>query len=432
MLIRLPLCEYTVVTTLRTKRIAIDDLTTGMYLVGVDQSWLHSPFLFPQRLIGNQADIARLKAYGIRHVTIDITRGLDHVPAPALEEHAPLDEPSPSAPVAVAEASPEAERPRLVAAPLPDLALARTVHTETVTVVQSLFEGVRTGAPIHSGVAQEVVQTLLGTVLQRQETLASLIHMRQFDVNLYAHATNVCVFALMLGTLEDLDSGRLEWLGVGALLHDIGQVYLPRNLVRKPGVYTAQEQRLMQAHPQLGATMLSQTAHMPAEVCQMVAEHHERLDGSGYPRALRGAALQPLGQIVAIADVYESMLGPREARPPLLPAQALKELYRHGRAKQLDLSLVEKMVRCLGLYPVGSLVELNTGERGIVTAVNPRDALRPTVTLLWDARRQRYATPRTVLLSVPDAAEPRVICQVLDPVAEGYDLAASLQESAGT
>lgn len=185
----------------------------------------------------------------------------------------------------------------------------------------------------------------------------------------------------------------------------------------------------MQAHPQLGATILARVPHMPAAVCQIVVQHHERLDGSGYPDALRGDAVLPLSQIVAIADVYESMLGPREARPPLLPAQALKELYRHGRAQQLDLGLVEKMVRCLGLYPVGSLVELNTGERGIVTAVNPSDALRPSVTVLWNAVQQRYAPPLLVHLSLPNTEEPRVICQVLDPVAEGYDLAMTLEAS---
>ena len=213
----------------------------------------------------------------------------------------------------------------------------------------------------------------------------------------------------------------------------MGQVHLPRNLIRKPGLYTAQEQRLMQAHPYLGATMLSQTPRMPADACRIVAEHHERLDGSGYPQGLAGAALSPLSQIVAIADVYEAMLGTREGRPPLLPAQAIKELYQQGRAQQLDLRLVEKMIRCLGIYPVGSLIELNTGERGIVLAVNPGKALQPVVYLLWDQTRQRYATPVTVDLAAPEAEAPiRMICEVLDPEAEGYEIATYLAESNGS
>jgi cyclic di-GMP phosphodiesterase len=189
----------------------------------------------------------------------------------------------------------------------------------------------------------------------------------------------------------------------------------------------------MQAHPHLGATLLSQTPHIPEEACRIVAEHHERWDGSGYPLGLHGAALSPLSQMVAIADVYETMLGTRTGRPPLLPTQAIKELYQQGRAQQLDLGLVEKMVRCLGIYPVGSLIELNTGERGIVVAVNPGKALQPVVHILWDAAHQRYATPVTVDLAAPDADTPlRTICEALAPTAEGYDIARYFTESNGT
>jgi len=234
----------------------------------------------------------------------------------------------------------------------------------------------------------------------------------------------------MLGAMQDLDKTALACLGVGALLHDVGQVHLPRNLIRKSSLYTAQEQRLMQTHPHLGVTMLSRTPHMPENACRIVAEHHERLDGSGYPQGLAGAALSPLSQIVAIADVYETMLGTRQGRPPLLPAQAITELYQQGRAQQLNLHLVEKMIRCLGIYPVGSLIELNTGERGIVLAVNHRKALHPVVHILWDQTHQYYAIPMTVDLAAPDADTPiRTIRDVLDPAVEGYDIATYFAES---
>ena len=417
--------------TQHTKQISIDDLVVGMYIVGLDQPWLQSPFLFHRRRIRRYEEIARLKAYGVRRVTIDPTRGLDLVetlppPAEGLGEDKEVEvrerdnlHPHPCSQSRVS--------------PLPDLALARTVHTEAMTAVQSLFEGTKTGAPLNSAAAQEVVHHLMETVLTQHEALAGLIHMRQFETNLYAHVINVCIFALMLGAMQDLDKTVLACLGVGALLHDVGQVHLPRNLVRKSSRYTAQEQRLMQAHPHLGVTMLSRIPHMPEDACRIVAEHHERLDGSGYPQGLRGAALSPLSQIVAIADVYETMLGTREGRPPLLPAQAIKELYQQGRAQQLDLRLVEKMIRCLGIYPVGSLIELNTGERGIVLAVNPGKALQPVVHILWDQTQQCYATPVTIDLAAPDADMPiRTIRDVLEPVAEGYDIATYFSESNGS
>jgi HD-GYP domain-containing protein (c-di-GMP phosphodiesterase class II) len=436
------------VATQHTKQISINDLVVGMYIVGLDQSWLQSPFLFHRRLIGRNEEIARLKAYGVRRVTIDPTRGLDLVDAPPQPAEGVLPASAALAPLPVHEGNSEGpglspgdpltpprsprkrqrdnvqRSPLRRPSPIPDLALARAVHTEATIAVQSLFEGAKTGAPLNSAAAQVVVHRLMDTVLSQHEALAGLIHMRQFEANLYAHVINVCIFTLMLGTMQDLAKPVLASLGVGALLHDVGQVRLPRNLVRKPGHYTAQEQRLMQAHPHLGARMLSQTSHMPQDACRIVAEHHERLDGSGYPQGLRGIALSPLSQMVAIADVYETMLSTREGHPPLLPAQALKELYQQGRARQFDLGLVEKMVRCLGIYPVGSLIELNTGERGIVMAINPRKALQPVVHILWDQAHQLYGTPVTVDLAAPDADAPlRTIRGVLDPTVEGYDLA---------
>lgn len=411
--------------TQHTRSIAIDDLVVGMYIVGLDRPWLQSPFLLPRRRIGCGAEIARLKAYGVRQVTIDLSRGLDRLEPLALSSAmgspSPAHVQSPEPPHAAPTAEP-APAPHPVS-PMPDLPLARAVHTEAATAVQSLFDGVLTGTPLNSDTAQQVVHRLMETVLHHPAALTGLIHMRQFDASLYTHATNVCVLALLLGTAQRLDQTTLVRLGMGALLHDVGQVHLPRNLIRKPGLYTAQEQRLMQKHPQLGATMLSRSIHEDA--CRIITEHHERLDGSGYPRGLGGVALSPLSQMVAIADSYEAMLGHREGRPPLLPARAVKELYQQGRAQQFDLGLVEKMVRCLGIYPVGSLVELSTAERGLVIAVNPTNALRPVVHILWDPTGQLYTTPRTVDLA---NAPVQAIHRVLDPATEGYDIPPMLRE----
>ena len=427
--------------TQHTKRISIDDLVVGMYIVGLDQPWLQSPFLFHRRRIRRHEEITRLKAYGIRQVTIDLTRGLDLVepvetpprPAQVLLPSSPALPPLPRRESQGEGPSPQEgdtlSRPRVSA--LPNLALVRAVYTEAMTAVQSIFEGAKTGAPLNSGAAQEVVHSLMETVLGHHEALMSLMHIRQFEANLYTHSINTCVFALMLGAVQDLDKAVLTYLGIGALLHDVGQTHLPRNLLCKPGLYTAQEQQLMQAHPGLGVTMLSQ-AHMPVDACRVVAEHHERVDGSGYPQGLSGAALSPLSQMVAIAEIYDTMLDTREGRPPLLPAQAVKELYQLGRSQQLDLGLVECMIRCVGIYPVGSLVELSTGERGLVIAANPGNALRPVVHILWDPRQQLYATPATVDLAALDADAPsRMICHVLDPTTEGHDIVTYVQEGNG-
>jgi len=211
-------------------------------------------------------------------------------------------------------------------------------------------------------------------------------------------------------------------------LHDVGHTRLPRNIYRKQSLYTEQERRLVQQHPYLGAAILAKATELHEESCRIVLEHHERLDGSGYPKGLRGLQISPLSEIVSIADMYDAMLSSWEGRPPLAPAQAVKELYKYGLQGLCDRRWVERVIRCLGIYPVGSLVELSTGERGVVTAANPADALRPTVKLILDAKLLPYATPTLVNLAAPPEHElERSILRALDPNKEPLQSATHLQ-----
>jgi putative nucleotidyltransferase with HDIG domain len=311
-----------------------------------------------------------------------------------------------------------------------DLVVARAVRDEAMTTVASIFEGVRTGTPIPGAAVKHVVGTLIDSLLRRHDALMSLIHTRRFEANLFQHAINVCVLALVIGERQRLDRQQLESLGIGALLHDVGELRLPQNLLRKSGVYTEAERRLMQQHPRLGAVILAQSDDIPEVARRIVAEHHERLDGSGYPLGLQGNDICPLSQIVGIADVYDAMFSTRGWRPPLSPVQAVKELYQYGHTGQFDLGLVETAIRCLGIYPVGSVVELSTGERGVVVGVNPADALRPVVQVIWDAARQPYPTPLVVHLSAAGTETPaRTIRRVLDAAKEQLDVASYLEES---
>jgi putative nucleotidyltransferase with HDIG domain len=250
-----------------------------------------------------------------------------------------------------------------------------------------------------------------------------LTQMRQFDASLFTHAVDTCVISLVVGKEQGLDTEHLAMLGMGALLHDIGQMRLPRNLLRKADVYAGQDQKLLQKHPELGATLLSQSTQIPAKVGRIVAEHHERIDGSGYPAGLSSTGLSLFGQIVGLANAYTDLLSGRGGRAPLPSAQTLRQLYQFGTAGQFDLALVERIVRSLGIYPVGTLVELNTKERGVVIAANPADALRPTVKLLWNSVGSPAAEPLILDLSTPTADEPeRAILRTLDAAREEMNL----------
>jgi HD-GYP domain-containing protein (c-di-GMP phosphodiesterase class II) len=389
------------------KRIPIDALAVGMYVVRLDKPWPEYPRLVNIHHITSPEDIALLREHGVRYVIIDPTLGRD-----------------------VTEKPQEEVDPQGLHALARELAVARAVRREAMTALQSIFEGVKSGAPIKNVEVKKTVHTLMDTILRRYDPLLSLIHMQRHDADMFAHAVNVCAFALVVGKNQGYDKVKLEQLGIGALLHDVGELRLPRNLLQKPGVYTEQERRLVQQHPRLGVNILSQSDDVHQESLRIVLEHHERIDGSGYPAGLKGLEISPLSEIVGIVDIYDAMLSSREGRPPLPPAQAVKQLFQDSLKGHLDRRWVERVIRCLGIYPVGSLVELSTGERGIVTATNPTDALRPSVRLISDAAQQPYSTPQVVDLAAPREHEPeRTILRALDPAKENLGVAAYLEES---
>jgi HD-GYP domain-containing protein (c-di-GMP phosphodiesterase class II) len=254
--------------------------------------------------------------------------------------------------------------------------------------------------------------------------------MRRFQNDLFTHAVNVCVLSLVVGTLEGFAEEVYE-LGLGALLHDIGQVRLPRNLLRKNDSFTDQERRLVEQHPALGAAMLEQEESVPTAARRIVMEHHERLNGTGYPRKLGGENISPLSQIVAITDAYDAMIIGRNGvlRRPI---DVLRQLYLDANAGAFSRDLIEKVIRSLGVYPVGSLVELNTGERGIVLAANRSDTLKPTIRLILS--RDGLPLLRGPILSLAEeksVAIGRQIVRTLDPGKERIDVMSHLTLATG-
>ena len=405
------------------KQIPVEALSVGMYIVALDRPWSEVGGMRNRQRIECPEDIAMLQQYGVRYVTVDpsqLSREADGEP-PGLLSGLPHGQPP---------APPQLKDFLAVGVLEQDLLKARSLRTEALTTVQGIFEGVKTGQPINSTTIKETVHGLISQILHGHSALLCLTHIRQYDTNLFIHAVDACVFALVVGKQQGFDKSRLEYLGMGALLHDIGYLRLPRNLFRKHGVFTEQERRLMQQHPRLGVMVLSEARDIHPEVQRIIVEHHERLDGSGYPGGLRSFGISPLSEIVSIVDVYDAMLSSREGRPPLAPAQAIKELYKSGLQGQFDRGWVERIIQCLGIYPVGSLVEFDTGERGVVTAVHQGDTLRPSVKLIWDAAHQPYATPFIVDLANPGAPAPeRHILRALDPHQEHIDLGPYLDHS---
>ncbi len=405
------------------KRVSVSQIKPGMYVVSLDQSWFQTPFYLHRRLIKNAEDIEQLKKLGVREVVIDTALGAD------VED--PLPNPASATTPTVTNRSEAIPRPTSLheasLQPLvKELETARTIHAEALAAAQTIFDGVGSGSPLNIPIAKKVVTNLLESITRSPETNLLLSQMRRFQHDLFTHAVNVCVLCLVVGTLDGFDSD-ISALGLGALLHDLGETRIPRNLIRKREPYTESERQLLEQHPRLGATLLERSENIPELARRIVTEHHERIDGSGYPFAIRGAQISIFSQVVAITDMYDAMLTGRN-QGALQPIEVLRQLYLQSNYGAFDRELIERIIRCLGVYPAGSLVELNTGERGIVIAANRKDALRPTLRIV--SSRNGLALSRGPILSLADwdsGSVERRIVRALDPGEERVDVLAYLK-----
>jgi HD-GYP domain-containing protein (c-di-GMP phosphodiesterase class II) len=413
-----------------TKTITVDRLKPGMYVVGMDRSWFCTPFFSHRRLLQTDRDIALLRQSGVLQVTIDPEKGLD------VEEMG-------TGSAQEGGQSPIGDSPQRCLSPFPDppggdavttadrilitdMNALRAVYKSSFAAVSRVFEGVKTGAPIDNPALRATVTSLLDHLLERPVAMLTLVQfqqMKRLAVDRLSHAVDVCILSLIVGHAHGLDRRTIEEVGLGAVLHDIGETRLPQNLFLKTRPLQERELELMKEHPRLGVAVLRGAPDLSPTVLRIVADHHERLDGSGYPNRIRGEQFAMLSQIVALVDRYDALASTRNGRPPLQPSLAIRELYQLGLRNQYDKTLTERLIQCLGVYPVGSVVQLTTGEQAVVVAVHPDDRLRPIVKLITDADGHRLSEPVAADLHAPAEGEPsRTIARILDAAKEQIDV----------
>jgi HD-GYP domain-containing protein (c-di-GMP phosphodiesterase class II) len=378
-----------------TRTIPIEELKLGMFVERLDRSWLTTPFFRHRFILRNAEDIALMKRYGIKQVVIDPTKGVD------LQDGTPggrADTPEtiprqdtawPSGtPVPVQAAVGSTNRPKSIPS-REELAVARLVHTESVTAIQRILEGITSAVRLDSPALQTMVTRIHGRLIENRSAMMTITRLQQlqhFNAHIFSHVVNVSVLAMAIGIEQGVDAQTLEELAFGALLHDIGEMRLPLNLFRKGDALSAPERALLHQHPALGLTMLSDSREITETIRRIILEHHERYDGSGYPSRLRGEAIATLSQLVGLVDVYDALVTSRYGKPAMTPPQAIRQIYKLGLAGQFHKTQVEHMIQCLGVYPIGSLVELSTGERAVVVSTRPELSVKPSLKIISDAK----------------------------------------------
>ena len=410
------------------KRIAIEQLIPGMFITEMDVPWYRTPFLSHKRLIKDQQTIQLMKQHGIRMVSIDTSKGSDLPSDPSATKQPLVSQQPPNVDVP----APPDRTPEHMPETKPEDHSATVIYTQAQEAVERIFEDLERGIPPSPEATKAIVSQVLGQVLNNRATMATQLaiqKIKQFDRSLTTHALDTCILSLVVAVESGLDQTAQEQIGMGALLHDAGYVRLPRNLVRKREECSGQDKTLLEQHCKLGVALLSEQPGMHEGVLRIVREHHERANGSGFPAKLGNDQIFDLAQIVGIVDFYDGMVSRRGTRQAMIPHDAVRQLFLAGEQGLFEKSLVELLIRSIGVYPVGSLVRLNTGEQAVVIGVNPQQRLKPLVKVTTDPQGGSYATPIDIDLATPSPDHTiRTVLRVLDPSKERVNIGIHLDQ----
>jgi HD-GYP domain-containing protein (c-di-GMP phosphodiesterase class II) len=302
-------------------------------------------------------------------------------------------------------------------------AAANRTYSQSVAVTKDVINSVRIGKTPNIRKIKRVVQGIVDQVLNEETSLIGLTTIRDYDEYTFTHSVNVCIFSIALGRRLGMNKLQLYELGLAALMHDIGKSRVPLDLLQKTGELTDEEWKWMAAHPWLGVLVLFQFRRQQEELSYRAMtvchEHHMKIDLTGYPKAIRPRQVSLLSKIVSIADGYDAATSRRVYKTEVLAPSAVLEEMRDNPRRGLDQVLVKAFINLLGIYPVGTLVVLDTFELAVVSASNPNpEALsRPIVKIISDAQGNRVSPPLTVDLAVPESGGQyaRTIIKTADP-----------------
>ncbi len=408
----------------------VAELKIGMYVCELDRPWRETPFLFQGFEIRSEGEIEQLRQY-CRHVVIlkggfrgDVAFSRTPAPADAAPVRPVVEPPALRLEQEIYKlnnhpgARPGYEDRTTLSE---EIERVRDTFIEARLLIQELLFDAKLGRALKLGDAKRVVRGLAESVIRNPDALMCFAQLKRKDEYLALHSLRACILALALGRQLGMTRTQLEVLGLAALLHDVGFIKVPDELLRKSTPLTEAEDAVVRRHVAWGVEIVSGIGHVPPAVTEIIAQHHERFDGSGYT-GLRGAAISDAGTIVGLVDHYDEITSARPGHDALPPHTVLMKMYG-WRNTLFKAELVEKFIQCLGVYPIGSTVQLNTGEVGVVAAINRQQRLKPHVMLVYRADRTPYehlpitnvATRRT-----PDN-RPCEIERALEPGALGMD-----------
>jgi len=315
-----------------------------------------------------------------------------------------------------------------------DISKGKVLHESTRDYVSGVFKVLNKGGQLDVGAVKNVVGELVTHITTNPDTMVWLSNLKDKDEYTAIHSVNVCILSLTYGRTLGLSEAELNTLGLGALLLDIGKSKVPAHILQKTDTLSASEYSLMKAHAYLGYETLQGDKKIPKEALDIILNHHERLNGKGYPNGLRGAQISKLTRIVSIADIFDAMTSDRCYKDALQAQHALNEIYNMS-PHELDQDLVESFIQCIGIYPVGSIVTLNTGHTGVVVKLNDDNRLKPIIGLVLNRKKEPYEVIKMLNLSSDvwqrSSGEKVTIDRILEPGAHNLNVQSIIQRVSG-
>jgi HD-GYP domain-containing protein (c-di-GMP phosphodiesterase class II) len=396
------------------KKINVDDARLGMYIHEICGSWMDHPFWKKSFKLTAAGDLKTLKACGIRELWIDTGRGLDvESGAAGLSQEEELQKVESALQQAVS-SRPELE-PRVSLQE--EVERARKIHARAKQEVISMFQEARMGKALQMEQAADLADEINQSIARNAGALLSLARLKNKDDYTYLHSVAVCALMIALGRQFGIEGDTLRELGVAGLLHDVGKMMIPDEVLNKPGRLTDQEFDIVKDHPLRGWEMLKMSPGVTDTALDVCRHHHERIDGKGYPDRISGEALTFFARMGAVCDVYDAITSDRCYKKGWTPGESIRKMVE-WKDGHFDDRVFQAFVKTVGIYPAGSLVRLRSGRLGVVIDQTEKSLLTPLVKVFFSSKAQAHIAHEVVDLTKGNDS----IVNVEDPVEWGFDL----------
>ena len=382
------------------KKISVNQLKVGMHLKEFCGSWMEHPFWRSAFVITDPKDIERILESSIKEVWIDSAKGLDVAPGESAVSEAESE-------TQVDEELSHAAEVQRETAPVPasvEFARAAKICAQSKRAVTSMFQEARMGKAVDTAGAQKLVEEITDSVSRNPGALISLARLKTADDYTYMHSVAVCALMIALAKQLDLDEEQTRKLGIAGLLHDLGKALMPMEVLNKPGKLTDEEFAIIKTHPEEGYKLLLSSTGADEIALDVVLHHHEKTDGSGYPKHLKDTEISLFAKMGAVCDVYDAITSNRPYKAGWDPAESLRRMAEWANG-HFDPTVFQAFVKSLGIYPIGSLVKLKSGRLGLVIEQSPKSLLTPRIKVFYSTRSDARIKPEIVDLSRPECTD---------------------------